>query len=657
MKHFFIKCKNAVLDCWAYALAALLFLLFAAVVAFAAFDSFADAPSEDAPSEDATDTSESTKEETPLDKEQILALWQSLAETTDGQSDKLAALEKQMAALGASLLKEENAIAVYGDILPSCVSVLCYYEGQETMGYSGSGFFISTDGLVATAYHVIAGAERISIRTSDKKYHDVAYVAGYDVDLDVAILKVELANTQPVTINTATPTTGETLYALGKNSGVDFTYSTGILSTAGDVHTRYPKRRMLRYCNLTQKGDSGCAIFNAQGEAIGMCQFQESTYGTLQWALSISQVYDVPTDMHLSVAECAAREALDLTAYLDYEIRGGEAFVTGLYRELPTDVRTARIPAQIGGYPVVSLSLDGDVAMPNIRTLLLPDGIRTLGRAFLSNQSKITGVTIPASVMEIASDAFLGTPTLAVITSHSAALTVDKDSARSADGKTLYRVLSLPAGGTLSLAGVETVGAYAAYNQPVTALADTASLKKIDAYAFALTNLSAVILPDGTKEIGDGAFYSSRITLLRAEGLTVLGPRALSHCRSLVALWLGDDIRRIEKDALYGCIALRTLSLPEGLVYLGYGALGNTAITDVTLPASLAYIGDEAFVGTPLSRVTLASLPYLEALTAFGNPDALSRITFALPASLADAAEADRLYRALFAIGTRVLLP
>ena len=645
---FFIKCKNFFLDYWAHALGVVFVLLFATVVTFSAIDSFREKPK---------DLLEELGEEEKLSTEQILSLWQTLMDAENAQGDALALLDEKMATLHASILAKEDAVAIHDKILPSTVSVLSHFTGQESVGYGGSGFFISTDGLIATAYHVIEGAHTIRVRTSDKKYHDVAYIAGYDVDLDVAILKVDLENTVPVVPNKTTHPEGETLYALGRHTGVDFTFTTGILAYTGDVHANYPKRRMLRYCNLTQKGDSGCAVFNAKGEAIGMCQLQDSTYGTMQWALSIAQVYTVPTDQRLTPAECNAREALDLAPYLSYEIRGGEVYVTGLAESLPKTARTVKVPATLESLPVVSVSLDGEITMPDVRTLLLPEGIRTLDRAFLSNESKIGTVTLPSTVTTVTPDAFYGASALRALVSHSSVLTVEEDRVCSFDGKTLYRVLSLPEDGTLSLAGVETVADFAAYGLPVKALTNTASLKTIGAFAFAATELSALTLPLGTQEIGESAFASSSLLSLQAEGLAVLGARALSGCHALTALTLGGAIRRIEEGAMENCTALRTLTLPEGLLYLGRGALSGTAITEITLPATVAYVGDEAFSDTPLSRVTLLSLPYLEALTAFGTPDAVESITFALPASLAAAADADPLYRALLAVGCKELLP
>jgi S1-C subfamily serine protease len=52
----------------------------------------------------------------------------------------------------------------------------------------GSGFIISTDGLVVTNYHVIEGANQVSIITADEEEHK-ATVVGYDKTNDVALLR------------------------------------------------------------------------------------------------------------------------------------------------------------------------------------------------------------------------------------------------------------------------------------------------------------------------------------------------------------------------------------------------------------------------------------------------------------------------------------
>src|SRR5438105_2935128 len=56
---------------------------------------------------------------------------------------------------------------------------------------SGTGFFISEDGRIATNHHVIERAERLRARLSDGRKIEVAGIVIDDPDHDLAIVKVD----------------------------------------------------------------------------------------------------------------------------------------------------------------------------------------------------------------------------------------------------------------------------------------------------------------------------------------------------------------------------------------------------------------------------------------------------------------------------------
>ena len=59
---------------------------------------------------------------------------------------------------------------------------------QKQVGV-GSGFVVDRDGTIVTNYHVVDGAEKISVRMSDGKNFD-AEVLGKDQKTDIAVIKI-----------------------------------------------------------------------------------------------------------------------------------------------------------------------------------------------------------------------------------------------------------------------------------------------------------------------------------------------------------------------------------------------------------------------------------------------------------------------------------
>ena len=63
----------------------------------------------------------------------------------------------------------------------------------------GSGFVVSSDGYILTNHHVVADAEEIQVRFSDRRFYD-AEVIGSDKASDVALIKIDATDLPTVKI-------------------------------------------------------------------------------------------------------------------------------------------------------------------------------------------------------------------------------------------------------------------------------------------------------------------------------------------------------------------------------------------------------------------------------------------------------------------------
>ena len=140
-------------------------------------------------------------------------------------------------------------------------------------GGTGSGFFISNDGYVVTNHHVVAGADVVIVRLSDRREFD-ATVIGSDERSDLALLKVdgdnfpslELGNSQDLRV-------GEWVLAIGSPFGLDYSVTAGIVSAKG---RSLPTDRGENYVPFLQTdvainpGNSGGPLFNLDGEVVGV---------------------------------------------------------------------------------------------------------------------------------------------------------------------------------------------------------------------------------------------------------------------------------------------------------------------------------------------------------------------------------------------------
>jgi len=143
---------------------------------------------------------------------------------------------------------------------------------------SGSCFALNEDGYLATCYHVIEDARRIRIRgvNEDFEHPLIAKVIVSDQDNDLAILKIDDSHfstleTLPYQIKSIPSEVGEEVFTLGYPlravMGDEIKLTNGVISACsgymGDV-TSY------QLSATVQSGNSGCPVFNSDGDVIGV---------------------------------------------------------------------------------------------------------------------------------------------------------------------------------------------------------------------------------------------------------------------------------------------------------------------------------------------------------------------------------------------------
>jgi len=149
---------------------------------------------------------------------------------------------------------------------------------QRNVASLGSGFIISPEGLVVTNYHVIEGADEITVILNDNTKLP-ATVVGRDHRTDIAVLKVESKTKLPfVTWGDSNKLrTGDWIIAIGNPFGLGGTVTSGIVSTikrdisspalGGNVD--YIPGYIQTDASINV-GNSGGPMFNMQGQVVGI---------------------------------------------------------------------------------------------------------------------------------------------------------------------------------------------------------------------------------------------------------------------------------------------------------------------------------------------------------------------------------------------------
>lgn len=146
-------------------------------------------------------------------------------------------------------------------------------EPQEYRSDSGgSGFLISSDGLVVTNNHVIDGATKVQVRIGDRDY--LAQVKGFDAATDLALLKVDAGHPLPFLElgDSDRLRVGDWVLAAGSPLMLDQTVTTGVVS-AKNRQIGLNERSFENYIQTDaaiNRGNSGGPLVNLAGQVVGI---------------------------------------------------------------------------------------------------------------------------------------------------------------------------------------------------------------------------------------------------------------------------------------------------------------------------------------------------------------------------------------------------
>lgn len=156
-------------------------------------------------------------------------------------------------------------------ISAKCAPAVFYIDVYALNGAlfgSGSGFFISKDGLAVTNYHVAANSSRLVVTTMDgKTYSDVRILNG-DEQNDLALLKVAGSGFPYLELaDSSGAVQGQKVYAIGSPLGLENTMSEGIISNPRRV---LDGREYIQTSVPIDHGSSGGALLSEEGKVVGV---------------------------------------------------------------------------------------------------------------------------------------------------------------------------------------------------------------------------------------------------------------------------------------------------------------------------------------------------------------------------------------------------
>ncbi len=219
-----------------------------------------------------------------------------------------------------------SATQIYEKMSPSVFYIEVYDENSAAIA-SGSGFFVSSDGVAVTNYHVIEDTHSAKITTVNGKIYDVSNIISYDKDLDVAIIRISKTAEDGSSVygfpaltlaDSDKIITGQTVYAIGSPVGLQSTISNGIIS---NTNRNIDGNSFMQTTAAISHGSSGGVLADEYGEALGITSAIIADAENIGFAIPINVIkpFDL-TSVGITYSEFASNNSAEFILELQTDM-------------------------------------------------------------------------------------------------------------------------------------------------------------------------------------------------------------------------------------------------------------------------------------------------------------------------------------------------
>lgn len=183
------------------------------------------------------------------------------------------------------------------------VFIIYTFDKNEKPISQGSGFFLTSNGVGVTNFHVLSGCYKALIKTKNGDKYSIIKILDFDSRTDLVKFKIDnpVDKIMPaLTISPWLPIIGESIFNIGSPMGLEQTVSNGIVSSIRELA---PFGNLIQITAPISEGSSGSPLLNMKGEVIGIATLGYTNGQNLNFAVSALKLRDLNKSRNCILSE------------------------------------------------------------------------------------------------------------------------------------------------------------------------------------------------------------------------------------------------------------------------------------------------------------------------------------------------------------------
>jgi S1-C subfamily serine protease len=157
----------------------------------------------------------------------------------------------------------------------------------------GSGFIVTAGGAIVSNLHVLQGAASLRIKLPSGDVYKTTELVDVDDAKDIVVIKIKGFKLPVVSLGDSDKAeVGETIVAISSPEGLTNSISTGVISGV----RRFDTHRVFQITAPISNGSSGGALFNSNGEVIGIITYLFKSGQNINFAVPINYARGMISD-------------------------------------------------------------------------------------------------------------------------------------------------------------------------------------------------------------------------------------------------------------------------------------------------------------------------------------------------------------------------